>query len=1052
MKHYFYHKLLCCTLFCYVLLPSVYGQQKKSAATTSEAVVAPAALQSLQWRNIGPFRGGRSAAVTGVRGKPNVFFFGATGGGVWKSIDAGGTWRNISDGFFGGSIGAVAISESDPNILYVGGGEKTVRGNVSHGDGMWKSEDGGKTWRFIGLADSRHITRIRIHPKNPNIVYAAVLGHLFGPNQERGVYRSTDGGNTWQRLLFVNNQSGAVDLRMDPSNPRVLYAATWRVIRTPYSLESGGEGSGLWKSTDGGDTWTELTKEAQGLPKGTLGIIGVTVSPANPNRVWAIIEAHDGGVFRSDDAGQTWKKINEDRSLRQRAWYYTRIEADPKNPDVVYVLNVQFHRSKDGGRTYETISTPHSDHHDLWIDPDDPERMIIADDGGAQVSMDGGQSWSTYHNQSTAQMYRIAVDNYFPYRIYGGQQDNTALRISSQSNEGGITESHWQVTAGGESAHIAPHPTKHDIVYGTSYGGYLTRYDHAREEERSVDVYPDNPIGHPAKNLKYRFQWNFPIAFSPHDENILYTAANVLFKTTNEGQTWTAISPDLTRNDTTRMGASGGPITKDNTSVEYYGTIFAFAESKRVPGLIWTGSDDGLIHLTRDGGQTWINVTPKQMPEWMMINSIDPDPFNDGGVYVAGTRYKSNDFTPYLYKTTDYGKTWTLITQGIAPDHFTRVVRADPARQGLLYAGTERGVYVSWDDGKRWQPLQLNLPIVPITDLAVKENDLIAATQGRGYWILDDLHLLQTAPEAAKANKPYLHPIAPTYNTIRSGYGYNPLLQGQNPPNGLTMHLYLPQKPDTSTKATLEILDAQGQVLRTLSTHPPQGQNQNKLSLKQGANMLVWNMRYDDALLPDGMILWAGGTQGARTVPGKYQARLTIGGEVLTQPFEVLRDPRSEASETDAQAQLQFVREIHEKLNQTHQAILHIREMRTDLQRIAKQFAKNEQGADVVAKAKEIEKQITAIEEALYQTKNRSGQDPLNYPIRLNNKLSALVSLIQMGNHRPTDGMLEVKQAITAEIDQELAKWQQVLTTEVPAFNTLVKSKDFPALATPQQD
>ncbi|MEO1653695.1 MAG: glycosyl hydrolase, partial [Bacteroidota bacterium] len=584
-------------MFLMLIQLETYGQKKKNAPTSSTVQFEEQYFNSLKWRCIGPFRGGRSAAVTGVTGQPNLYYFGATGGGVWRSTDAGASWKNISDGFFGGSIGAVAVSESDNNVIYVGGGEKTVRGNVSHGYGMWKSLDAGKTWEEIGLKDSRHITRIRIHPNDPNLLYASVLGHLFGPNQERGVYRSKDGGKTWERVLFVDENSGAVDLVLDPLNPRILYASIWQVKRTPYSLESGGKGSGLWKSTDGGDTWTELSKESKGFPQGTLGIIGVTVSPVNNDRVWAIVEHKNGGVFRSDNGGKSWIKTNSERKLRQRAWYYTRIYADTKNPDLVYVLNVQFHRSKDGGKTFESISTPHGDHHDLWISPENPNQMIVGDDGGAQVSLNGGESWSTYHNQPTSQFYRVTTDNHFPYRVYGGQQDNSTVRIASRTSGYGITESDWESTAGGESAHIAPHPQNPDIVFGGSYGGFLTRVNHETGERRAVNVYPDNPMGWAAKDIKYRFQWNFPILFSPHNANTLYTAANVLFKSSNEGQSWEAISPDLTRNDTTKMGSSGGPITKDNTSVEYYGTIFVVAESPLEKDVIWTGSDDGLVYM-----------------------------------------------------------------------------------------------------------------------------------------------------------------------------------------------------------------------------------------------------------------------------------------------------------------------------------------------------------------------------------------------------------------------------------------------------------------------
>ena len=592
---------------------------------------------AVEYRLIGPFRGGRSAAVTGVPGKPNLFYFGATGGGIWKTTNGGRTWENISDGFFGGSIGAIEVAEDDPNVIYVGGGEKTVRGNVSSGYGIWKTVDAGKTWVQSGLPNSRHVPRIAVHPRDHNIVYAAVLGNIYKPTQERGVYKSTDGGQNWRKVLFSNEDAGAVDLIMDPNNPRILYASTWNVRRTPYSLSSGGEGSALWKSTDSGETWSEISKN-KGFPTDTLGIIGITVSPVNSDRLWAIVENKEkGGVYRSEDAGKTWNLVNSERSLRQRAWYYTRIYADPEDVDVVYVLNVRYHKSTDGGKTYETYNAPHGDHHDLWIAPEDPDRMIIGDDGGAQVTYDGGETWSTYYNQPTAQFYRVTTDNSFPYKIYAAQQDNSTIRIAHRNEGWSIDEDDWEPTAGGESAHIAVDPENNDIVYGGSYDGFLTRYNHDSGTVRSVSVWPDNPMGHGAEDMKYRFQWNFPIFFSPHDPDKLYTASNHLHVSTNEGESWEVLSPDLTRNDPTKLGSSGGPITQDNTSVEYYCTIFAAAESPVTPGLLWTGSDDGLVHVSRDGGNSWTNVTPKGMPEWMMINSVEPSVFDAGTCYIAGT-------------------------------------------------------------------------------------------------------------------------------------------------------------------------------------------------------------------------------------------------------------------------------------------------------------------------------------------------------------------------------------------------------------------------------
>ena len=705
---------------------------------------------ALTYRLLGPFRGGRSAAVAGVPDKPNLFYFGATGGGVWETVDGGRKWKNISDGYFGGSIGAIAVSTDDPNVMYVGGGESTVRGNVSSGYGVWKTENAGQSWEHIGLKKSRHIPRIVIHPRDHNTVFAAVLGNIYKPTVDRGVYKSTDGGKTWEKKLFVNENAGAVDLIMDATNPRILYASTWNLRRTPYSLSSGGEGSALWKSIDSGETWKEISKN-EGFAKGILGNIGVTVSPVNNNIVWAIVENKDkGGVYKSTDGGETWKLINSERKLRQRAWYYSRIYADPQDTEVVYVLNVRYHKSTDGGKTYSTFNAPHGDHHDLWIAPENPERMVMGDDGGAQTTYDGGETWSTYHNQPTAQFYRVTTDDSFPYRIYAAQQDNSTIRISHRNEGWNIDEDDWDETAGGESAHITIDPENNDIVYGGSYDGFLTRYNHKTKTTRSVSVWPDNPMGHGAEDMKYRFQWNFPLFFSKHNTKKLYTFSNHVHVSINEGESWDVLSPDLTRNDSTKLKSSGGPITQDNTSVEYYCTIFAAAESPIKEGLLWTGSDDGLIHISRNDGNTWENVTPKGMPEWMMINSIEPSVYNEGTCYVAGTKYKTGDFEPYLYKTIDYGKSWKKITNGIANEHFTRVLREDPVKEGFLYAGTETGIYFSHNEGIYWQPLQLNLPIVPITDLAVKNNNLIVATQGRSLWVLDDLSLLHQALDVDK--------------------------------------------------------------------------------------------------------------------------------------------------------------------------------------------------------------------------------------------------------------------------------------------------------------
>ncbi|MDH5366767.1 MAG: glycosyl hydrolase [Cyclobacteriaceae bacterium] len=1033
------------TFLLLVVFISPVTAQRKGKKTTPEKVnYNEAYYEGMQWRNIGPFRGGRSAAVTGVNGKPNLYYMGATGGGVWRTTDAGNSWENISDGFFGGSIGAIAVSEWDNNVIYVGGGEVTVRGNVSSGYGMWKSVDAGKTWKSIGLVNSKHIPRIKIHPKNPDIVYAAVLGDLYKSSDDRGVYKSIDGGKTWKKKLFANKDAGVVDLTFDPNNPRVLYASTWRIRRTPYSLDSGGEGSALWKSTDEGETWTNISTN-EGLPKGVWGISGVTVSPVNSDRVWLIVENEKGGVYRSDDAGKTWKKLNDSRKLRQRAWYYTRIYADTQDEDKVYVLNVRYHRSKDGGKTFQEYNAPHGDHHDLWIAPEDGQRMIIGDDGGAQVSFDAGENWTTYLNQPTAQFYRVTTDNHFPYRIYGAQQDNSTVRIAHRTNGGSITESDWESTAGGESAHIAIDPSDNDIVYGGSYDGFLTRVNHKTGEIRAVNVWPDNPMGHGAEGMKYRFQWNFPIFFSPHNAKKLYTTSNHLHVTENEGQSWKIISPDLTRNDPSKLKSSGGPITQDNTSVEYYCTIFAAIESPYEEGLIWTGSDDGLVHVTRDGGENWSNVTPAGMPEWMMINSIEADPFVKGGAYIAGTRYKLGDFTPYLYKTKDYGKTWTKITNGIDNNYFTRVVRADPNRKGLLYAGTEGGMYVSFDDGASWQTLQMNLPIVPITDLAVKNNNLIAATQGRSFWMLDDLTVFHQLNNNNIGDVHLFKPM-PSYRMSGGSRGeskYN----GKNHPGGVLTYFYLKNNPEKNDTITLGFYEKSGDLIRMFSTHPDKDNNEGELKdLKEGLNQFSWNMRYQGAESFKGMILWWASLDGPKALPGTYVAKLnSIGNEVETE-FEIIKDPRSSSSDAELKEQFDFLITVKEKLSETNLAVKKIREARNQINLVTERVKSFENMEDVMDTSKYILNKMKVIEEELYQTKNQSRQDPLNYPVRLNNKLGHLNSLMAMGDYKPTDQAVAFLKEVTGLIDEQLLALDKILKEDISMFNNLVKEKSIDAI------
>ncbi len=1034
-------------------------------------------LESLQWRLIGPHRGGRVVAVAGHPTEPLVFYFGACSGGVWKTEDGGNSWLPTSDGYFKtGPVGALAVAPSDPNVIYAGMGEACLRGNVSHGDGVYRSTDAGKTWSHLGLAATRHIGAVRVHPTNPDHVYVAALGHAFGPNPERGIFRTRDGGKSWQRVLFRSDNAGAIDLAMDPTNPRILYAAFYEVRRGAHFFESGGPGSSLYKSTDGGDSWTELT-DNPGMPAGVKGRIGVTVSAARPDRIWACVEAAEGGLYRSDDGGATWKRMSGDQEIRQRAWYYSHVFADPQDPETVWCLNVKCLKSTDGGASFRSVPTPHGDNHDLWIDPKNPNRMIEGNDGGACVTFDGGQSWSTLYNQPTAQFYHVVTDSQFPYRVYGAQQDNTTLCGPSWSPKGCIPMNEWYDVGGGESGYIAVRPDDSNIVYAGSYS-LLTRYDHRTRQVQNITPWPENPMGWGAKDLKHRFQWTFPVVLSPHDPNTLYACSQVVFRTTNEGMSWEIISPDLTRNDVSRMEATGGPITKDNTSVEYYCTVFAFAESPAQRGVLWAGSDDGLIHVSRDNGRTWQNVTPKSLPEWSLISIIEASPHDPAVAYVAATRYKHDDTSPYLLKTADYGQTWQAITAGIPDDDFTRCIREDPKRRGLLYAGTESAIYVSFDDGGHWEPLQLNLPRVPIHDLAIKNDELVAATHGRSFWILDDLTVLHQMTDAVREGSAHLFQPRPTIRTTlgrgfrgdadnrrafhstggfvasyrlvrdpQTGQDRTAYLDaGENAPAGVVVHYLLREKPQG--EVNLAFLDSGGALIKEFSSGGDDGAKKKgpKAPAAAGMNRFVWDMRYPDAHEVPGAIFWNGGVTGPRAAPGTYQVRLTVDGKTYTQPFEIKRDPRIAASDADLKEQFDFLIEIRDRLSEAHDAINNLRAVRGQLDDWVKR-AEGRPAAKQLAEAAEgVKAKLGAVEEELIQFRSKAHEDPLNFPIKLNNKLASLSGAVAAADAKPTAQAREVYRELSSRIIDQLAILREVVNADVAGFSRLVQQAELPAV------
>ncbi|HEU5374017.1 MAG TPA: hypothetical protein VFV38_01115 [Ktedonobacteraceae bacterium] len=1066
-------------------------QSPNSKSSGPQTTFDPDLFKGLEWRSLGPYRGGRVVAVAGDPVDKQKFYFGSTGGGIWQTTDGGLIWENISDGYFQrASVGAIAVSQADPNVIYVGMGETTIRGNVSHGDGMYKSTDGGRSWLHLGLAETRHIGKVRIHPQNPDLVYIAALGHAHGPNAERGIYRTRDGGKTWEQVLFRSEKAGAIDLVMDPLNPRILYAAFWEASRLPHTLISGGEDSGMFKSTDGGDTWTEISRKP-GLPQRLLGKIGLAASPARAGRLWAIIEAEDSAVFRSDDGGEHWQRMSNERGLLSRAWYYQHIIADPQDENTLWVLNVQAWKSIDAGKTFTDVASPHADNHDLWIDPADPQRMILGNDGGACISFNGGASWSTQYNQPTIEFYHVTTDNQVPYRIYGAQQDNTTICLPTRSSLAGITQQDCYDIGGGESGYIAVRADDHNIVYAGNYQGYITRYDHRTRQSRNIAVWPELASGWGAGDLRYRFQWTAPIMLSPHDPNILYITGNHVFRSTDEGSSWQTISPDLTRNERSRLESSGGPINKDNTGAEYYGTVFAFAESPLQRGLLWAGSDDGLIHLSRDDGKTWEHVSPPDLPEWALISIIEPSPHNAATAYVAATRYKLDDFTPYLYVTRDHGKSWRKITTGIPAHDFTRVIRADPVRPGLLYAGTETGVYASWNDGEQWQPLQLNLPVVPIHDLAIKESDLIAATHGRSFWVLDDITPLRQVNEEIQQSASHLFTPRPTirfmtiggFSQIPAGGKYyrktgvttisarreekpngakfdRNLDAGQNPPDGVIVVYYLKEQPEGEVR--LVFLDAQGQEIKSFSSEAPpedtpktgevkKSNNKDPLVPKTaGANRFVWNMRYPDPVkVAEGFMGGDNGLVGPVVAPGTYQVRLVVGDQSQTASFEIQKDPRVSASQADLQAQFALLLAIRDRLSETHEAITTIREVRQQIEQWEQRTQGREHHQTIVDAGKVVKEKLTAIEEELIQVKARSRQDTLNHPAKLNARITALTGVVASADAAPTRQAYELFEHLTGQLQAHQQRLRECLETDLTAFNSLIRELELPAVLTP---
>ncbi len=1030
-----------------VIMVTIASSAPVRAQDDDDHPIDPALYQALEWREVGPYRGGRVTTATGVPSQPNVYYMGATGGGVWKTTNAGASWQNISDEYFKvGSIGAVAVSLSDPNVVYAGTGESPIRGvTTSHGDGVWKSTDAGKTWTHMGLAATRQISKIRLHPTNPDIAYVAAQGNPWGANEERGVYRTRDGGATWEQVLAADENTGAADLSMDANNPRILYAAMWDHQRTPWFIRSGGPGGGLYKTTDGGDTWEKLEG---GLPD-LVGKIGVAVSPANSERVYAIVEAEDGGLYRSDNAGKSWSRINPDRVIQARAWYYNHITADTQDENTVWIMNAPLLKSIDGGKSFTPVDTPHGDHHDHWIHPDNNRIMINANDGGATVTFDGGKTWSREDNQPTAQFYRVATDNRFPYYIYGGQQDNSTVAIASRSFEGGIGREDYYDVGGGESAHIVFDPDHPRLVYATTINTTLTEYDAETRRTRPIKPYPEYTFGRDPKDHKYRANWNAPLAISPHDYNVIYYGAQVLLRSNDRGLTWQEISPDLTRNEEEKQSRNGGPITNEQAGAETYNTIFYIVESPHEAGAIWVGSDDGLVHLTRNGGGNWANVTPRGLGE-AQINAIEISPHDPTKAYIAVAGYKMNDFTPAIYKTENYGRSWRKIVDGLPADTFVRVVREDPERAGLLYAGTEAGMFVSFDDGGNWQPLQLNLPPVPVTDLTLRQGDLVAATQGRGFWVLDNPAPLRQISEDFADTALHLYAPANAYRMSTGGSGE---FQGKNPPSGAVIYYYLAADPGGDTgPVTFEILDNAGTVIRTeraedndrnacmVANSDPRNPLEIKLhEPKQGMNRWVWDLRWDGFACIDHMRMFAG-WQGARVMPGDYQVRVSAAGETAVQSFTVLADPRVDIP-ADQFAELDgFLAEVTGLMTDLQGRLERLRASRDQALRLAELTEGHARHGEIKAAAEAIDAQVKAWEEQVIQPRHETFEDDINWPNMLDVQIVHLLRASDSADAPVTEGARTRLADLKAEWAALTEDYGRISSEDIAAFNSLLQS------------